>query len=299
MNYKAAIGDKMSRGKGCLAGVVGGSILRGLIKLIALIFKAIANILVFTGLWLPGLYALVGFILKITKKLDPLSSLGFKIGFFITVGIAVMITIKHIFAPSKKQKDKKEQKRLEKLEKKEKAENKENRLEPALADGPQDIGFNQPPAPYDNYPSKLSRKERRELKRISQRAKEDVYFQDEQLDTGNEYGSDAELMPVHPNTDAFNRPIPTTPIPNDPQVMPSYNNPNPYQTANMGYQNPPQNIAPAYPVPQPVAEEPKIYLSKAEENTLIHEFSDRFEVYKMIDGKAVKDRVEFKRDFSN
>lgn len=45
-------------------------------------------------------------------------------------------------------------------------------------------------------------------------------------------------------------------------------------------------------------EEPKIYLSKVESNTLIHEYEDRFEVYKMKDGKAVKDRVEYKRNFS-
>ena len=42
----------MARAGGCLAGILGGSILRGIVKAIGIIFKAIVNILVFTGLWI-------------------------------------------------------------------------------------------------------------------------------------------------------------------------------------------------------------------------------------------------------
>lgn len=43
-----------------------------------------------------------------------------------------------------------------------------------------------------------------------------------------------------------------------------------------------------------LSERPKIYYSAIEKDTLIHEYSDRFEVYRMIGGRAVPDKVEYK-----
>ncbi len=42
-------------------------------------------------------------------------------------------------------------------------------------------------------------------------------------------------------------------------------------------------------------ERPTIYMSAVEENTLIHEYADRFEVYRLNGGEKVLDRVEYKR----
>lgn len=43
-----------------------------------------------------------------------------------------------------------------------------------------------------------------------------------------------------------------------------------------------------------VAEKPRIYYSAREKDTLIHEYGDRFEVFRVIDGRPVLDKVEYK-----
>ncbi len=44
-----------------------------------------------------------------------------------------------------------------------------------------------------------------------------------------------------------------------------------------------------------IQEQPIIYMSAIEENTLIHEYENRFEVYRLNGGEKVLDRVEYKR----
>lgn len=342
----------MARAGGCLAGILGGSILRGIVKAIGIIFKAIVNILVFTGLWIPGIYALAGVILWLTGTLDPLGSsiesMLFKAGFGVTVLIAILITFKNIFAPSKRRKQKRELKKQEKQEVK-KERNKEKRSTYDYnTKEPENIGFDSPPAPFDNYPSKLSRKEKRKIKKISKEAKSEAVFSDDNLK--NPIESDFEEPNINSpiyvatvqNGKVVYTPIVNMPTPQEmpfnpnmqrpPQEMPFNSNmqrppqPIPYDnTINMPYSHIPyqpesrhlnQNtsyyqqqtnlnnynrINPESEYTKPHSankEEPKIYLSKVESNTLIHEYEDRFEVYKMKDGKAVKDRVEYKRNFS-
>lgn len=43
-----------------------------------------------------------------------------------------------------------------------------------------------------------------------------------------------------------------------------------------------------------LTEKPKIYYSSLEKYTLVHEYGDRFEVYRVIDGRPVLDKVEYK-----
>ena len=43
-----------------------------------------------------------------------------------------------------------------------------------------------------------------------------------------------------------------------------------------------------------VSEKPRIYFSAVEEDVLVHEYSDRFEVFRVVNGKVVPDRVEYK-----
>lgn len=63
------------------------------------------------------------------------------------------------------------------------------------------------------------------------------------------------------------------------------------QVAYNPYSNNPAPVPTSYSSPK---EEPKIYMSALEPNILIHEYSDRFEVYRMINGRAIRDRIEFK-----
>lgn len=350
------------RARGCLFGVIGGSILRGFVKVISMIFKGIANVLVFTGLWIPAIYTLVGVILKLTGVLDPLAkdiinASLYRAGFWLSIFIAIIITLKNIFKPSKKRKKKREE-----INQKKSNEKRLKRQDGYESDDPKDITFDKPPAPYDNYPTKLSRKERKQIKKLSQQAKQEAKFSDETLaeplDAQTPQGIDDApvYIPTVQNGQVVYAPVKAVPIQKatpqtttyNPGIQDSnqhipynkdvqaYNTQMPYypesqiHNQNMPYnpnmqtpiqhmpyspgmQKPNQNIlcdenynakelgneSISSKKPNNADEaEPEIYLSKVEDDTLIHEFSDRFEVYKMIDGKAVKDRVEYKRDFN-
>ena len=196
----------MSKARGCMTGVALGSVFRAVFYLIGVIVKVLASVLVFTGLWVPALYALLGCVLYLVYQFDPLNNQGlyeylYLSGAVVTIIIALVIFIRNLIVnPIKKAvtgddgtepwKKKKEKKRLEKA---------------------------------------LEREERDAKKRETARQKEEK-----------------EEIPI------FDEPI--------------------YEKR----------------------EEPNIYLSKVEADTLIHEYSDRFEVYKLVDGRAIKDKVEFK-----
>ena len=189
-----------------MTGVALGSVFRAVFYLIGVIVKVLASVLVFTGLWVPALYALLGCVLYLVYQFDPLNNQGlyeylYLSGAVVTIIIALVIFIRNlIINPIKKAvtgddgtepwKKKREKKRLEKA---------------------------------------LEREERDAKKRETARQKEEK-----------------EEIPI------FDEPI--------------------YEKR----------------------EEPNIYLSKVEADTLIHEYSDRFEVYKLVDGRAIKDKVEFK-----
>lgn len=59
-----------------------------------------------------------------------------------------------------------------------------------------------------------------------------------------------------------------------------------------------ERAAPVYEdAPRPRFERPKIYRSELEPDSLIHEYSDRFEVFVTLpDGREVLDKIEYKRD---
>lgn len=56
----------------------------------------------------------------------------------------------------------------------------------------------------------------------------------------------------------------------------------------------PQPQIASYSGTKQIEESPKIYYSSLEGNTLIHEYSDRFEVFRIIDGRLLRDKVEYK-----
>ena len=139
-----------------------------------------------------------------------------------------------------------------------------------------------PNAPYSSeqmyqqpYPSDTQREaERKDPKKMSRKEIKAAIKAKKQLD------KEKKALP---------KDIPYEPVPKEaplPTPPPVYQSPPPYSP----YSNSPwaENT---YTSPK---EEPKIYLSVLEANTLIHEYSDRFEVFRLVNGKAVKDRVEFK-----
>lgn len=347
------------RARGCVAGLLGGAVLRGLLSIIKAIFKALINILVFTGLWIPLIYVLIGVVLKLTGTLDPLSkenldSLIYQGGFWITIGFAALITFKNLFFPSKRR-----QARKQRLKEEARERRRAKRQGPAmmdaapqptgLDDGIRDVGFEQKPAPLENYPSKLSWREKREIRKISKQAKADARFRDESISEPIDGGQAGAIPQVgeamqsqpganqqYPSQGQFHgqqypsggqfhaqqypsggldpfqgqaQPLGTGGIlqghsnacqpmnPNESTAI-QYNPMHPSNPTTMPYNPANQQYVPSHAsIPAKDEESPKIYLSKVEPDTLIHEFSDRFEVYKMVDGEAVKDRVEYKRDF--
>ena len=197
----------MSRARGCMTGIALGSVFRAIFYLIGVVVKVLASVLVFTGLWVPAVYALLGGILYLIYHFDPLNNQGlyeylYLTGAIITVVIALIIFIRNLIVkPIKKAvtgddgtepwKKKKEKKKKEKSE---------------------------------------ERGEWVPKKRLFSRQKEE---------------------------------------------------------------KPEEKVIFEEPVFEK-KEEPNIYLSAVEENTLIHEYSDRFEVYKLVNGRAIRDKVEYK-----
>ena len=56
----------------------------------------------------------------------------------------------------------------------------------------------------------------------------------------------------------------------------------------------------AYPsetLREEIEERPNIYYSAIEEDTLIHEYSDRFEIFRLHDNRAKLDRIEYKDNY--
>ncbi|MDR2266126.1 MAG: hypothetical protein LBE09_00875 [Christensenellaceae bacterium] len=75
----------------------------------------------------------------------------------------------------------------------------------------------------------------------------------------------------------------------------------PYQHTNR-YVDPNAYVPPVYPPTQNAyqaqtqtqSEVPQIYFSKREPSLLVHEYKDRFETFRIINGKPIKDKVEYK-----
>lgn len=68
----------------------------------------------------------------------------------------------------------------------------------------------------------------------------------------------------------------------------------PRSDAPYAYYNTPEAPYPPEAYRMAAQEKPKKYFSKVDPDALIHEYSDRFEVYRMVDGRPVRDKVEYK-----
>lgn len=259
------------------AGYVFGSILRFFFNLLCK----------YTGLWVVVLYGIIGLIIWPIKE-NPFKfdfkfashsamQLGYMIGFWLAALISAIITFKKLIINPMKNVVKgfknpvwekessnrsvKEQKDLEENKSEEQNEIKKEKDSVLL-----------PPKGEDRLTKRRIKKAKKERKLLARAVRQKVHKPEEIVE--EESLEEIETTPIAP-------PIYTPP--------PQYTPPAPYSP----YSNSPFTANPY----TPPKEEPKIYLAKLEPNTLIHEYSDRFEVYRLVNGKAVKDRVEFKNKF--
>lgn len=202
--------DKMEKKKGCASGLVTGSMLRALVYLLKGLFKLIAALMVYFGLWIPSIYALFGCVLYLVFKFNPfdksINAQLYLAGFALTVFCALIITVKNIvIKPTKSI--------IEGYKypmwKRDKAQPKEQEAPPE----------------YDKEYKKDKRK-----KKIKEPENRYIRYPKEE-----------------------------------------------------------------YKEPKPeYKEQPRIYYSVREKDTLIHEYSDRFEVYRIVEGRPLLHKVEYK-----
>lgn len=225
------------------------------------ILRFVYNVFVkYSGLWIAAIYTIFGLILWVSSGLNPfkLDSEGhtlYLVFFFIFAFVSLVITIKKlIINPTKN---------IVKGFKSPAWQKKDTKDEPANA-----TPTYQTTEEYYNIPThtNLTRKDIRQAKAAkAQLAKQTKKIP--QLKRSVDYNEQPASTLPPPPTPNFQSPPPYSPYSNSPWAQTTYSSPK---------------------------EEPQIYLSILEANTLIHEYSDRFEVYRLINGNAVREKVEFK-----
>lgn len=278
--------------------------------------RLLYNIFVkYTGLWIVIIYSIIGLIIWLVQKSNPflafdsIPHIWFNIGFFAAILICLIITIKKLIinplkSVSKGFKNSTWQKNKPEIVEEPEEEVEERYIEPRRPE----------PAPHRNDLEKrtdgkppTAREVRRAIKARKKLAKETKKLAKEiyenqppaqmPYDPGyiqpsdyanphyNRHGQDSMFSrgPAQPYIEQ----VPANRYSNSPEpTLPSNTPPIIEERAYTTFR---QQIP--YDSPK---EEPKIYMSALEPNVLVHEYSDRFEVYKMVNGKAVRDRVEFK-----
>ena len=263
----------MVNAKGCAAGLMLGSILRAIVAVLSGIAKAVGAILWYTGLWVPALYALFGGVLYLVWKFNPFSGGLYEtlylVGFALCVVIFLIILVRNaVVRPFKsiaegfrnpiwKKQD-------DESEKKGKKEKKEDEI----------------PAWEQKREEKRRRKAIERGRKITEErarshADSETYPEDESslprrsAERGSYYGSESsgDLDDIYGYRKTHSS--------RESEYDPFYDDP--YAGDLRG-----------------AREEPKIYLSAVEADTLIHEYSDRFEVYDLDGGKKTLRSIEYK-----
>jgi hypothetical protein len=216
--------SKLSKAKGCFGGILLGSALRALLFILNGLIKLIVSIMVFFGLWAPFFYALLGCILYLLFKFDPLSgSIDSKIylaGFAGSLLCALLITIKNIFERPGK----------------------------SIAEG-----FRKPI--WEKHEEEDRDSDREEDPH--RRRRRDTECEDRREDHCRGGYLSRHYEDSRPHYD---------------------------EEAEKESGMPKQRSCPM----------PKIYYSALEKDTLVHEYEDRFEVFRIRDGRPILDKVEYK-----
>lgn len=261
----------MVNAKGCAAGLLLGSVLRAVVAVLFGIAKAIAAVLWYTGLWVPALYALFGGVLYLVWKFNPFSGGLYEtlylVGFALCVVIFVIILLRNaVVRPFKsvaegfrnpiwkKQDDEAKKKEKEREEIPEWEKKREEKRRRKAIERGRKIT------------EERARKE-------AERTRGDEDFTGDPLKArakrrnGDETDYSGNLDEIY----GYRK----TQSSRESEYDPFYDEPYGYGKAS-------------------AAEEPKIYLSAVEADTLIHEYSDRFEVYDLDGGKKTLRSIEYK-----
>lgn len=277
--------------------------------------RLLYNIFVkYTGLWLVTIYSIIGLIIWLVKRdnpflaFDSIPHIWFNIGFFATIFISLLITIKKLVINPMKSVSRGFKNPTWQKKKPEEEEPYEEQPE-CYYDEPERP--TPPPQRSDLEKRKdgkrpTSKEVRHAIKARKKLAKETKKFANEIYESQpthepfgqgyiapsdyanpyyNRHGQDSMFSrgPAQPYIEQ----APASRYSNSPESpLPTHKSPMVEERVYTTYQ---QQVP--YSSPE---EEPKIYMSALEPDVLVHEYSDRFEVYKMVKGKAVRDRVEFK-----
>lgn len=259
----------MVNAKGCAAGLLLGSVLRAVVAVLFGIAKAIAAVLWYTGLWVPALYALFGGVLYLVWKFNPFSGGLYEtlylVGFALCVVIFVIILLRNaVVRPFK-----------------------------SVAEG-----FRNPIWKKQDDEAKKKEKEREEIPEWEKKREEKrrrkaiergrrITEERARKEADRERAEDSEDdEPVRARRRDYDETASTgnlddiygyrkTHSSRESEYDPFYDDPRGYGKES-------------------AAEEPKIYLSAVETDTLIHEYSDRFEVYDLDGGKKTLRSIEYK-----
>lgn len=256
--------------KGCAAGLLLGSILRAVVSVLFGIAKAVAAVLWYTGLWVPALYALFGGVLYLIWQFNPFSGGVYEtlylVGFALCVVIFLIILVRNAVVkpfrsvaegfrnPIWKKQD-------DEAKKKEKEKEEIPEWEKKREEKRRRKAIERGRKITEERARKEAEKEayREESDSLSRRrAERSVY--DENESSGN-----LDDIYGYRKTSAVK----------EKEYDPFYDDAYGYDAVS-------------------IKEEPKIYLSAVEANTLIHEYPDRFEVYDLDGGKKTLRSIEYK-----
>ncbi len=244
-----------------------GGIISGLLKALWTAIKAvtdfIAKFLWYTGLFVPALYALFGVVLYLGWGFDPFATgtypLLYRIGFYLSVAVAVIIVYRRL-TKNLREKQKERRKAEEEQRRKEEARRRKEERARRREEERRDVEYR------ERY-LKKRREERRARKRVREEPADDDYTFDEAVRLGERGRAEYEKL-------------------YDPDVI--------YDTSNTSKGNRKSDygyLDDDYSSGEVI---PQIYMSALEKDVLVHEYPDRFEVYKLDGGKKTLDKIEYK-----
>lgn len=260
----------MVNAKGCAAGLLLGSVLRAVVAVLFGIAKAIAAVLWYTGLWVPALYALFGGVLYLVWKFNPFSGGLYEtlylVGFALCVVIFVIILLRNaVVRPFKSVAEGFRNPVWKKKEDEGKKKEKEKEEIPEW---------------------EKKREEKRRRKAIERGRK----ITEERARREAERARGDEDFAEEPPSRTKRRNIDETDSTGNLDEIYGYRK---TQSSRESEYDPFYDDLYGYGKAS-AAEEPKIYLSAVEADTLIHEYSDRFEVYDLDGGKKTLRSIEYK-----
>lgn len=244
-----------------------GGIISGLLKALWTAIKAvtdfIAKLLWYTGLFVPALYALFGGVLYLGWGFNPFETgtypLLYRIGFYLSVAVAVMIVYRRL-TKNLREKQKERRKAEEEQRRKEEARRRKEERARRREEERRDVEYR------EKY-LKKRREARRAKKKASETEPDEDYTFDEAVRLSERGRAEYEKLYA-------------------PDVIYDTSN-EPMGTRKSYYGHLDDDYSDGEVIP-------KIYMSALEKDVLVHEYPDRFEVYKLDGGKKTLDRIEYR-----